>query len=110
MAAKQRNPATIGLAGKSGRKGGPARAARLAPEQFSENTRKAASARRPRSGNGSSGDARGSKPAISLGTSKQALHACLKRLKAAKDESEIRRLADELQRIVFRKQYRNAEN
>ena len=28
----------------------------------------------------------------------------------AKDESEVRRLTDELQRIVFHKQYRNAEN
>jgi hypothetical protein len=66
MAAKQRNPATIGLAGKSGKKGGPARASRLATEQLSGNTRKAVSAGRPKSGNGSSGGVRGSKPAISL--------------------------------------------
>jgi hypothetical protein len=45
-----------------------------------------------------------------LSTSKQALHIRLKRLKNAKDESEIRRLTDELQRIVFHQQYRNAEN
>jgi hypothetical protein len=44
-----------------------------------------------------------------LDTSKKALHLCLKRLKKAKDESEIRRLTEELQRIVFHKQYGNAK-
>ena len=43
-------------------------------------------------------------------TSKKALHLCLKRIKDAKDENEIRRLTEELQRIVFHRQYRNAEN
>lgn len=43
-----------------------------------------------------------------LDTSKKALHLCLKRIKAAKDESELRRLTEELQRIVFHKQYQNA--
>ena len=42
-------------------------------------------------------------------TSKKALHLCLKRLKNARDESEIQRLTEELQRIVFRKQYENAK-
>jgi hypothetical protein len=45
-----------------------------------------------------------------IDTSKKALHLCLKRIKDAKDESEIRRLTEELQRIVFHRQYRNAEN
>ena len=89
--------------------GGPTRAARLTPEQRGENARKATPAR-PKSGNGSSGGTRGSTPANSLSASKQALHVCLKRLKAAKDESDIRRLTAELQRIVFHKQYQNAEN
>jgi hypothetical protein len=40
----------------------------------------------------------------------KARHLCLNRIKHAKDESEIRRLAEELQRIVFQRQYRNAEN
>jgi hypothetical protein len=43
-------------------------------------------------------------------TSKKALHLCLKRIKDAKNESELRRLTEELQKIVFRKQYQNAEN
>jgi len=43
-----------------------------------------------------------------LDTSKKALHACLKRIKDAKNENDLRRLTEELQRIVFHKQYRNA--
>ena len=43
-------------------------------------------------------------------TSKKALHLCLKRIKEAKNENELRRLTEELQRIVFHKQYENAEN
>ena len=43
-------------------------------------------------------------------TSKKALHLCLKRIKDAKNENELRRLTEELQRIVFSRQYQNAEN
>jgi hypothetical protein len=39
-----------------------------------------------------------------LDTSKKALHLCLKRIKNAKDDNELRRLTEELQRIVFHKQ------
>jgi hypothetical protein len=45
-----------------------------------------------------------------LDTSKKALHLCLKHIKEAKSDSELRRLTDELQKIVFHRQYRNAEN
>jgi len=45
-----------------------------------------------------------------LDTSKKALHLCLKRIKDAKNENELRRLTEELQKIVFHKQYQNAEN
>jgi hypothetical protein len=34
----------------------------------------------------------------------------LDRIKKAKDENELRRLTEELQRIVFHRQYQNAEN
>ena len=44
------------------------------------------------------------------GTSEAALHLCLDRIKKTKDENELRRLAEELQRIVFHRQYRNAGN
>lgn len=45
-----------------------------------------------------------------IDTSKKALHACLKRIKDAKNEKELRVLTEELQRIVFHRQYTNAEN
>jgi len=54
---------------------------------------------------------RESTPAVPvLDISKKALHLCLKRLKTAEDQSEIKRLTEELQRLVFHKQYQNAEN
>ncbi len=105
----KKNPAAVTLGRKGGKKGGPARAAKLTPAQRSESARKAVQARwanvkkvtgsRPEAGPGSDPD-----------TSKKALHLCLKRIKEAKNEGEIRRLTQELQRIVFHKQYRHAEN
>jgi hypothetical protein len=92
MAAKQKPPAAIALERKDGKQGNPAPSTQ-------------------RGRNGISGDARGRPSAASrLSPSKQALHLCLRRLKNAKDESEVRRLTEELQRIVFHRQYRNAEN
>ena len=95
---KKKDPAAVALGRKGGKKGGPARAAKLTPEQRSDSARKAV-------------QARWSKAATpALDTSKKALHLCLKRIKEAKNETELRRLTQELQRIVFRRQYRNAEN
>ena len=42
-------------------------------------------------------------------TSKRTLHLCLKQLKAARNETEIRLLTEVLQRILFHRQYQNAE-
>jgi hypothetical protein len=95
---KKKNPAAVALGRKGGKKGGPARAAKLTPEQRSESARKAVQARW----------AKTNTPV--LDTSKKALHLCLKRIKEAKNENELRRLTRELQRIVFHRQYRNAEN
>ena len=62
-------------------------------------------------GKKSGDDTRGSAPASpGPSHSKQALHACLRRLKAAKDDRQFRRLTGELQRILFHKQYRDAGN
>ena len=94
---KKKNPAAVALGRKGGKKGGPARAAKLTPEQRSESARKAV-------------QARWSKATPVLDTSKKALHLCLKRIKDAKNENELRRLTEELQRIVFHRQYQNAEN
>jgi len=38
------------------------------------------------------------------------MHACLKRIKAANTESEVKRLTEELQKLIFQKQYENAED
>ena len=98
--AKKKNPVAVALGRKGGKKGGPARAAKLTPEQRSESARKAVQARWSK--------AKRDTPV--LDTSKKALHLCLKRIKDAKNENELRRLTQELQTIVFHKQYQNAEN
>lgn len=41
-------------------------------------------------------------------TSQVALHRCLDRIKKTTDEDELRHLTEELQKIVFRRQSRNA--
>jgi hypothetical protein len=115
--AKSKNPAAVALGRNGGKKGGPARAASMTAEQRSQSARKAVLARwakaGDKSGNGpprvESRSETKLAPAISVG-SKQALHLCLKRLKNARDDNEVRRLAEELQRIVFHKQYRNAKD
>ena len=97
----QKNAAAVALGRKGGKKGGPARAAKLTPEQRSESARKAVRARW----------AKVAPAAPFLDTSKKkALHLCLKRIKTAKDENELRRLTEELQKILFHKQYQNAKN
>jgi hypothetical protein len=125
MAAKQKDPAAVALGRKGGRKGGPARAAALTPEQRSASARKAVQARwaKPKLGAGhivskskrmsapGKFHNKGSEPTLpAFSISKRALHACLKRIKDAKNDNELRRLTEELQQIVFHKQYQNAEN
>ena len=97
MPLRKKNPSAVSLGRRGGKIGGPARAAKLTPEQRSESARKAVQARWARSNE-------------AVDTSKKALHLCLDRIKIAKDESELRRLTEELQRIVFHRQYQHAEN
>lgn len=100
----KKNPAAVALGRKGGIRGGPARAAKLTPEQRTESARKAIQARWSKA-------KRRSAPATPVpDTSKTALHLCLRRIKSAKDETELRRLTEELQRIVFHRQYQNSEN
>jgi len=127
--AKKKNPAAVTLGRKGGKKGGPARAAKLTSEQRSQNARKAVQARwaKVKAGSDSavlrkndigtktlglsSKEIDEASPATAVvDISRKALHLCLKRIRDAKDESEIRRLTEELQRIVFHRQYQNAEN
>ena len=129
MDVKKKNPAAVALGRKGGKKGGPARAVKLTPEQRTESARRAVQARwakKAKEGLGSivlTGKDMASKKlgelhneekseaaSAVLGTSKKALHLCLKHIKEAKSDSELRRLTDELQKIVFHRQYRNAEN
>ena len=119
-----KNRAAVVLGRQGGKKGGPARAAKLTPEQRSESARNAVQARwakakgdhfalkgqgvRIKNQREESGKVT---PARTIaGASKTALHLCLKRIKAATKDDEIRRLTQELQRIVFHSQYRNAED
>jgi hypothetical protein len=48
--------------------------------------------------------------APALDRSKKALQLCLKRIKDAKNEKDLRCLTEQLQRIVFHRQYLNAED
>src|SRR5437899_13044760 len=95
----RKNAAAVVLGRKGGLKGGPARAARLTPEQRSESARNAVQARWAKAKNGRSpkkkrpvnqlggfrkqiGD---SKSAIAFDTSDSALATLLKRLNATRD-------------------------
>jgi hypothetical protein len=104
----KKNPAAVALGRKGGKKGGPARAAKLTPGQRSESARKAVQARWAKAKERSHPEA--APPTAATDTSKKALHLCLKRIKDAKSEIELRRLTEELQKIVFHRQYLNAEN
>src|ERR1700704_2610333 len=106
MAAKKENPAAVALGRKGGKKGGPARAAKLTPQQRSESARKAVQARwkkarEHRTGLHRTDLGQAASGAPFLDNSKKALHLNLKRIKDAKNETELRRLTEELQRIVF---------
>ena len=87
----RKDPAAVSLGRKGGKKGGPARAAKLAPQQRSGSARKAVQTRWSKA----------APAAPVLDISKKALHLCLKRIKDAKNENELRRLTEELQTIVF---------
>jgi hypothetical protein len=105
---KKKNAAAVALGRKGGKKGGPARAAKLTPEERSESARIAVQARWSKAKKEENGEAA---PATSMvRTDRKALHHCLKRIKDAKDETELRRLTEELQRIVFHRQFQSAKN
>jgi len=89
------NDDAVTLGRRGGKIGGPARADKLTSEQRSESARKAVQARWARGNQGSD-------------TSRKAGHLCLDCIKKTKNENELRRLTEELQRIVFHRQYRNA--
>jgi hypothetical protein len=102
--AKKKDPAAVALGRKGGKKGGPARAASLTPKQRSESARKAVQARWAIAKRGTFQHE--ALPAIG-DTSDHAALTLLKRIKAAKDRTELRHLTDQLQRVIFHKQYKN---
>lgn len=106
-AAKKKNRAAVALGRKGGKKGGPARAAKLTPRQRSESARKAVHARWAKAKDRTKTES--APPAAStMDTSDNAVLALLKRIKATNDRNQIRRLSDQLERVIFHKQYANA--
>jgi hypothetical protein len=99
MAVKIKNPAAVTLGRKGGKKGGPARAARLTPEQRSESARKAVQARWAKV-----------KKVSATDTSDDAVRTLLKRIKATHNPTEIRHLSNQLERVIFHKQFRKSSS
>ena len=94
--AAKKDPAAVALGRKGGKKGGPARAAKLTPKQRSESARKAVQARWTKA------------KESTMDKSDKAVLALLARIKATNDKNEVRQLSDQLERVIFHKQYANA--
>jgi hypothetical protein len=121
---KSKNAAAVALGRKGGLKGGPARAAKLTPEQRSQSARKAVTARWAKAKtksrrasvsaatkmNGTSADDKQVKKTTSarINVADSTLVNLLHRLKATVDPTEIRELSDQIERVVFHKQFMNA--
>ena len=105
-AAKKKDPAAVALGRKGGKKGGPARAAKLTPRQRSESARKAVQARwtKAKVANKAKAETTRATPST-MDTSDKAVLALLKRIKATNNPGEIRQLTDQLERAIFHKQY-----
>src|SRR4051812_11054343 len=97
MAVRIKNPAAVALGRKGGKKGGPARAARLTPEQRSESARNAVQAPWTKA-----------KKVNATDISDKALLNLLKRIKATNNPTEIRNLTNQLERVIFNKQFRES--
>lgn len=112
--ASEKDPAAVALGRKGGKKGGPARAAKLTAKQRSESARKAVQARWAKAKEGKGyivvkrGNVKTPISATILDTSDKAVLALLKRIKMTDDHNEIRKLSDQLERVIFHKQYANA--
>jgi hypothetical protein len=85
----RKNPATVVLGRKARKKGGRVRTAKLTREQRSKSARQ-------------------KEQVPSLDNSDQALATLLDRLRASVDPAEIRQLSDQIERIVFHRQFANA--
>lgn len=114
-AAKKKDLAAVALGRKGGRKGGPARAAKLTAKQRSESARKAVQARWKKASEakdyvvGKRTKMETAPTTMStIDTSDNAVLALLKRIKATNSQNEIRQLSDRLERVIFHRQHANA--
>ena len=114
--ARRKNSAAVALSRLGAKKGGDARAAKLTPIQRSESARNAVQARwaKVKTGRNRVAGRRAanikSAPITVADTSDDALLALLKRIKATDNPAEIRQLSDQLERVIFHKQYENSHN
>ncbi len=112
----EKNAAAVALGRKGGKKGGLARAAKLTPEERSAIASKAVRARWDRAKAEREdlvlkAEPREQNPVmktVNADTSDDAVLALLQRVKETDDWTEIRKLSDELERIIFHKQHRTA--
>jgi hypothetical protein len=98
VAKRKKDPAAVALGRRGGKKGGPARAAKLTPAQRSESARKAVQARWSKAGKYEAAH-------VAVRASDRAVLDLLSRIKATKDHVEIRNLSNQLERAIFHKQY-----
>ena len=108
MATRKKNPAAVALGRRGGKKGGPARAAKLTPEQRSESARKAVRARWAKVKKAAGHklvrqSAAGASNASDRSASDDAVRDLLRRIKAANNPIDIRRMSGQLERLIFHK-------
>lgn len=98
-----KNKAAVALGRRGGKKGGPARAAKLTAAERSESARKAVQARWAKAK-----QERTAANPPETDTSDAALLKLLARIKASNDPKEIRDLAAQVEKVVFHKQIGSA--
>jgi len=113
VATRKKNPAAVALGRRGGKKGGPARAAKLTPEQRSESARKAVLARWAKAKKAASHklvrrSGSGAGHSAAPAASDDAVRDLLRRIQAAKDPTEIQRMSGQLEKLIFHKQRRKA--
>jgi hypothetical protein len=102
----KKESAAVRLGRRGGLKGGAARAAKMTPEQRSASARKAVRARWAKAGKPVASEP--SESGNVSDTSDRSLAALLMRLRVATDLSEIRLLSEQIERVVFHKQFEDA--
>ena len=113
--AKRKNAAAVALSRLGAKKGGEARAAKLTPEQRSESARKAVRARWMKHGKEAKDYIAARRANMKtplagnvIDTSDNAALEILQLLKTTTNPKEVRHLSDQLERVIFHKQFENA--